>query len=158
MSGTSFVGHLAFGAALNVVLFLAVLGWISRLFPFSGDVARPLDAAERLVAWGVVLSACVVVIVTLGGTLALASRPPTMLALTAACALAPWIGRSFQSYRRGVSESFSALLRSVAALSTSVAGDRRGPGAPRLGGGPRALLFSRTFLFSPPPWCGPTLP
>ena len=152
MSGTSVVGHLAFGAALNVVLFLAVLGWISRLFPFSGDVARPLDAAERLVAWGVVLSACVVVIVTLGGTLGLASRPPTMLALTAACALAPWIGRSFQSYRRGVSESFSALLRSVAALSTSVAGDRRARIALCCVGVPWLLVFSERFLFPPVAW------
>jgi hypothetical protein len=83
------ISNLAYGVGLNALLLAAALGLLARVLPSHRcqDISSPLDEAERLIAFLVVLSACIVCVVTLAGSLGLASNKAAMLSLAAALAL-----------------------------------------------------------------------
>lgn len=89
MSTFEIIGNLAYGVGLNALLLAAALGLLARVLPSHRcqEISSPLDAAERLIAFLVVLSACLVCVVTLGGSLGLASNKAAMLSLTVALML-----------------------------------------------------------------------
>ena len=154
MSVTSVVGHLAFGIALNALLLLASLGWLSRFLPPAVPRAEAddLQATEIVLSFGVVLSACVVLLVTVGGTLGVASRPLFMMGITAVLALLPALGSSPQEHTSRLRLAASGLASSIAELTGSLWQDPWTRVSTFCVLAPWLLLFSDRFLFPPVAW------
>ena len=70
------IGHLVYGFVLNAFLFVTVAAWLARCsLPSPERLTRTtMEAVELFAVFGIVFSACIVVVVTVGGSLGWASN------------------------------------------------------------------------------------
>ncbi len=125
MSFAESIGQLLFGVVLNALLLAAVLGWMARILPGASRPAprTTLASAEFLLLFGITLSACVVLIVTLGGSLGRASNRAAMLAVTAAIGIVAAIGAPLRDHLDKVRGAARALVDAVARLAGRIGKD-----------------------------------
>lgn len=148
------IGHIAYGCALNSLLVATVLICLARLLPMPQERQgiRPLESAERLLAFGLVLSATIVSAVTLGGTMGLAGNRPAMLLLVLTLAVASALGRSPASLVPGTRNCAATLLRDARILVASVLAEPPLRVACLCVGVPWVLLFCQRALSPPVAW------